>query len=161
MPIICNSYISQGDVVSATDGTGENTIPQEQYFGRLCHTHSASYGSTSDNLYWDVKIQGGYDGAGGMWMIFVGGRSNANKIARAYIVTLASAYQVAHDMWGYEIFGGTGAMTTEKLETARSNYDYTFRVAIYGTNGGGRVSVIQMLQLGPSVQYVQIGKDAP
>ena len=160
MPIICNSYINQGDAVSATDGTGENTIAQATYFGRLCHTHGSSYGSTSDNLYWDVKVQGGYDGAGGMWMIFVGGRSNANKIARAYIVTLTSAYQVAHDMWGYSIFGDQTAMTTESI-TARTNYDYTFRVAIYGTNGGGRVSVIQMLPLGPSVQYVQIGKDAP
>jgi hypothetical protein len=161
MPIICNSYISQGDVTNATDGTGENTIPQGQFFGRLCHTHGAGYGSTSDNLYWDVKTQGGYDGSGGMWMIFVSGRSNANKVARAYIVSLTSAYQVAHDMWGHEIFGGTGAITTEKLGTARSGYDYTFRIQISGTNGGGQVSVIQMLQIGPTVQYVQIGKDAP
>ena len=160
MPIICNSYISQGDVVSATDSTGENKIPQEQYFGRLCHSHASSYGSTSNYLYWDVKTQGGFDGAGGMWMILVGGRSNANKVADAYMITLNSAYQNAHSMWGYGIFGNQTAMTTESI-TARTNYDYTFKVTIVGTNGGGRVSVVQMLQLGPSVAYVQIGKDAP
>jgi|TARA_Y100000034_G_C6721213_1_gene319084 hypothetical protein len=160
MPIICDSYISQGNVAIATDGTGENTIGQGRYFGQLCFQASANYGSTPGTLYWDVKVQGGYTGSGGMWMIFVEGRANANRVANAYIVALSNAYQRPHDMWGYSIFGNQTAMTIASV-TARTNYDYTFSVVIDGTNGGGRVSVIQMLQIGPTVQYVQISSDNP